>query len=361
MQKEMPTRLKMLKTASVKKYPFKCSDSEPLRSSFAFSSLARRLRVTKFVGTLAAETKNSAMSKRNALLGTASGKLGDTIYYRRKGQQASRTYRASIKKSDAYLSKLNRAKLRNGINYYKSLQTADLSPLIEVSRYGYMNNRIAKESILHDIVIIRQRADEGNAFPFNFVSDILPVNGLQNITLEDDSYSGTYIPSLHTGIRVAGNPAPTTVASLYTYLTQYNSQIRQGDYLALYASTIPEQLQDMNLYAEPMATPIPTYAAVKLDPNDTRTLAVALPGFTIGYYQMQSSVYGLRFFADVQKLYSTTAQTQNMVWQAMAIYRLQSNGRKQVLFRTGRESAALKELLSYNRVNPYRQVAIQSY
>ena len=351
----------MLKTAIVKKYPFKCSGSEPIRSSFALSSLAIRLRVTKFVGTLAAETKNSTMSKRNALLGTASGKLGDTIYYRRKGQQASRTYRASIKKGESFTARQSRALLRNGINYYNSLATMDLSPLIEVSRYGYMNNRIAKENLLRNICIIRTAADEGNAFPFNFVSDILPINSITVPSIENDTYSSYLIPTLRLGLRVTNNTTPTTIGALTQWLQTYNPTIKRGDVLAFYASTYPEQYQDIDQNTMPNFAPIPSYQAITLDPDSTKTLSEALPGFTIASYSVSSGIYALKFYPNIAKLYSTTGTAQCCAVIAFAMYRRERNGRKKVYFRVGRESSALKELLRLNPVNPYRRRAMDSY
>lgn len=351
----------MLKSANVKKYPLKCSHSEPLRSSLASSSLSSRLRFTKFVGTLAAETKNSAMSKRNALLGTASGKLGDTIYYRRKGQQASRTYRASIKKGESYTAKQSRALLRNGINYYNSLATMDLSPLIEVSRYGYINNRIAKENLLRNICIIRTSADEGNAFPFNFVSDILPINSIAVPSVMNDTYSSILIPTLRLGLRVTNNTTPTTIGTLTQWLQTYNPTIKRGDVLAFYASTYPEQFQDIDQSTMPNFAPIPSYREIVLDPESTKTLSEALAGFTIGSYSISSGVYALKFYPDIAKLYSTTGSGQCCAVIAFAMYRRERNGRKKVYFRVGRESSALKELLSLNYVNPYRRKALDSY
>lgn len=301
------------------------------------------------------------MSKRNSVLGTASGKLGDTVYYRRKGQQASRTYRASIAKRDAYANKLNRAKLRNGINFYNSLGGMDISPLISATRFGYLNNKIASESIKRDIVILKSAADAGNAFPFNFVTDILPVNSIGDAAITSETISSRVIAVFHTTLRVASNTTPTTVAQLLAWLQTYNPQIVSGDYLGFFASTYPEQYQDIEQSTMPNFAPIPSARVLRLSAEDTTPLATALAGFTIGSYSLNSGGYALKFYADIETIYSTSGSQQCPSWKAIALFRKQGNGRKEVYFRMAGISAPLAQLLRDQRVNPYRNKAVYSY
>ena len=86
------------------------------------------------------------MTKRNLTLGTASGKLGSTVYYRRRGQQITRVLVSSINDKRT----LNQCYVRGRFANYVALWRM-LRPYVElswrgVSRYGSRENAFYKHN-----------------------------------------------------------------------------------------------------------------------------------------------------------------------------------------------------------------------
>lgn len=80
------------------------------------------------------------MTKRNLTLGTASGKLGSVVYFRRRGQQIARVLVSSINDKKTLPQCLQRARFANYVGAWRMLR-----PYIErswrgVSRYGSREN-----------------------------------------------------------------------------------------------------------------------------------------------------------------------------------------------------------------------------
>lgn len=80
------------------------------------------------------------MTKRNLTLGTASGKLGSTVYYRRRGQQISRVLVSSINDKRTLAQRLQRARFANYVAGWRLVRQYVERSWRGVSRYGSPEN-----------------------------------------------------------------------------------------------------------------------------------------------------------------------------------------------------------------------------
>ena len=176
------------------------------------------------------------MTKRNLTLGTASGKLGSVVYFRRRGQQIARVLVSQVNDKRTIDQCYVRGRFANYVNLWRLLR-----PFVEdswrgVSRYGSPENAFYRHNRGLIPVCSAQMSREGFAFPnFGLVTyGSLPVSLNLEYALYPPAGGGNnQIAAWITNVDVAGNL--TTISDLSSALVSANTGIQQGDILHIIA------------------------------------------------------------------------------------------------------------------------------
>ena len=86
------------------------------------------------------------MTKRNLTLGTASGRLGSVVYFRRRGQQIARVLVSSINDKRTLAQCRQRSRFANYVASWRRLRPYVENSWIGVSRYGSRENAFYKHN-----------------------------------------------------------------------------------------------------------------------------------------------------------------------------------------------------------------------
>ena len=105
------------------------------------------------------------MTKRNLTLGNASGKLGDVVYMRRRGQQVERILVPSPRDPKSQRQGVARAHFANYVNLWRLLSPYMGVTWRGVSRYGTAANAFFKMNVGRIPAISKSMSRDGYAFP----------------------------------------------------------------------------------------------------------------------------------------------------------------------------------------------------
>ena len=176
------------------------------------------------------------MTKRNLTLGTASGKLGSVVYFRRRGQQIARVLVSQVNDKRTIDQCYVRGRFANYVNLWRLLR-----PYIEdswrgVSRYGSPENAFYRHNRGLIPVCSAQMSREGFAFPnFGLVTyGSLPISLNLEYALYPPAGGGDkQVAAWLTNVEAAGSLS--TIADLSSTLISSNIGIQTGDILHVLA------------------------------------------------------------------------------------------------------------------------------
>lgn len=176
------------------------------------------------------------MTKRNLTLGTASGKLGSVVYFRRRGQQIARVLVSQVNDKKTIDQCYVRGRFANYVNLWRLLRPYIADSWSGVSRYGSPENAFYRHNRGLIPVCSAQMSREGYAFPnFGLVTyGSLPVS----LNLDYDLYppaggGNNQIAAWLTNVESAGSLS--TIADLSSALISSNIGIQSGDMLHVLA------------------------------------------------------------------------------------------------------------------------------
>lgn len=117
------------------------------------------------------------MTKRNLTLGTASGRLGAVVYFRRRGQQIARVLVESINDKRSIAQCYVRARFANYVALWRYLRPAIEATWRGVSRYGSTENAFYRHNRRLMPTSSKEMSRRGYAFPCfgDITSGSLPV------------------------------------------------------------------------------------------------------------------------------------------------------------------------------------------
>jgi hypothetical protein len=283
------------------------------------------------------------MSKRNLSMGTASGKLGDIVYYRRRGQQAMRTYRSTIANPQTDLQMDTRVVFRNPQTYYMMMKQTDLDLLGLKSKYGNNYSQFMRVGMRKQVAISKNAAANGYSLPFPIGETILTPSQTCFPYVEETKPSTLYQTRMITGLRLRNSTTPTTIADLASSLMVYNGWLRNGDRIAIWAAAQTEQINAYADYGEDNSTLHLFFDDFELSSDDTTSLANVIPNWKVGYKTQQSSIYNLTFWCQALDTWGKTTANQVAIVLTMVVYRPIRNKKKQILFRYSESNDAQKE------------------
>lgn len=105
------------------------------------------------------------MTKRNLTLGTASGKLGSVVYFRRRGQQIARVLVSSVNDRRSIAQCRQRARFANSVALWRALRPYVGVSWRGVSRYGSPENAFYHHNRGLMPTCSRNMSRAGSAFP----------------------------------------------------------------------------------------------------------------------------------------------------------------------------------------------------
>lgn len=218
------------------------------------------------------------MTKRNLSLGTASGKLGSVVYFRRRGQQIARVLVSQVNDKRTISQCYVRGRFANYVNLWRILR-----PFVEeswrgVSRYGSPENAFYKHNRGLIPICSAQMSREGFAFPnFGLVTyGSLPISlNLEYALLPPVGGGSNKIAAWITNVETAGSL--TTIADLSSALVSANTNMQVGDVLHIIAYMYSFDPVDFALSATLDAPPDVISYSIRLSDTDSRVLSEVMP------------------------------------------------------------------------------------
>lgn len=219
------------------------------------------------------------MTKRNLTLGTASGKLGSVVYFRRRGQQIARVLVSQVNDKKTLNQCYVRGRFANYVNLWRLLRPYVEESWRGVSRYGSPENAFAKHNKGLIPVESAQMAREGYAFPnFGLVTyGSLPTS----LNVVYDTYSPVGSSDFQWAAWLTNTSAsgiPQTIGQLSDILVGNTTGVQEGDIVHILAYTYsfdPEGF--VPSYALKQAPNVLHYA-ITMDKTSRLTLAANAPG-----------------------------------------------------------------------------------
>ena len=217
------------------------------------------------------------MAKHNAVFGTLSGKIGNIVFFRRRGRQVERVLVPSPTDPRTLKQGVVRARFANNKNLWRLLLPYVGVAWRHVSRYGYGGNAFYKHNISNMPTCSLDMSRDGNALP-----NLGPVTygGLQlPYTLSLLSYSSRqYLTNIL--VPRTGNDA---VSSFSAHVLENNVSLLEGDIIHLLGiSCNADAAQLSPSTTNAFATQI-YHTAIKLDKSDYTSMSLLLRNFSLGY------------------------------------------------------------------------------
>lgn len=172
------------------------------------------------------------MTKRNLTLGTASGKLGSVVYFRRRGQQIARVLISSINDPRTLAQCRQRARFANYVTSWRFLRQFVDNSWRGVSRYGSHENAYYKHNRLLMPPITKEMSRQSSALPPLGIitygalnTSFNAYNGYTNWQSEGVGRECQYIRY------TAATSLPTTTGEFIDALLASNMGVMRGDIL----------------------------------------------------------------------------------------------------------------------------------
>ena len=153
------------------------------------------------------------MSKRSLFWGQASGKLGEAVFYRAKGEQRTRTYVAKIANPKTLAQMSNRVAMLNLVSGYRSLSSILGKSFIDKrSNESDYNAFIRNSKNANTAGVTKEMAQLGWCCPYGFAIS------RGKIAFNGELTFGQYEFAKSTALSLAGKQAGTTVNQLNTLI-----------------------------------------------------------------------------------------------------------------------------------------------
>lgn len=176
------------------------------------------------------------MTKRNLTLGTASGKLGSVVYFRRRGQQIARVLVSSVNDRRSVAQCRQRARFANSVSLWRLLRPYVEDAWRGVSRYGSQENAFYHHNRGLMPTCSRGMSRAGYAFPCLGIITYgsLPVN--VPLVARPIRGTGSYTGVLQYSILQQSTLRPlTSVEALFRFLQESSTGIEDSDVIHIVA------------------------------------------------------------------------------------------------------------------------------
>lgn len=213
------------------------------------------------------------MAKHNIVFGTLSGKIGNIVFFRRRGRQVERALVPSPADPRTDKQCVVRAQFANYKNLWRALLPYVGDAWRGVSRYGGAGNAFAHHNARRIPTASLQMSRGGNFFP-NL--GVVTYGGLP-IDIDVCKVPGN-TQSYNTNLMVAGT-IQLSVGTLASSLLSLNDALRQGDVLHFLGVTYSAEGAPLSPSGSNAFVSVISHAAIPLDPSDNRVLSEVAPNF----------------------------------------------------------------------------------
>lgn len=213
------------------------------------------------------------MAKHNIVFGTLSGKIGNIVFFRRRGRQVERALVPSPADPRTDKQCVVRAQFANYKNLWRALLPYVGDAWRGVSRYGGAGNAFAHHNARRMPTASLQMSRGGNFFPN------LGVVTYGGLPIDIDVYKlPANTQAYNTNLMVAGT-VQLSVGTLASSLLGLNTSLRQGDVLHLLGVTYSAEGAPLSPSSSNAFVSVISHAAIPLDPSDNRDLSIVAPNF----------------------------------------------------------------------------------
>lgn len=218
------------------------------------------------------------MTKRNLTLGTASGRLGSVVYFRRRGQQIARVLVSQVNDKKTIDQCYVRGRFANYVNLWRLLRPYVENSWRGVSRYGSPENAFYRHNRGLIPVCSVRMSREGYAFPnFGLVTyGSLPVSLNLVYALYPPAIGGpNQAAAWLTNVESSGSLL--TLADLWGALLSSGAGIQTGDVLHILAYTYSFDAVNFAPSIALAEPPDVIHYSTRIDSSSVGTLANAMP------------------------------------------------------------------------------------
>lgn len=259
------------------------------------------------------------MARRNLSLGTAAGRIGDHVYFRRRGQQIIRVRVPAPLDPRSVMQGVVRARFANSTNLWRVLRPVVGDSWSAARRYGSQGNAWARHNRGQMPTISAAEAKFGSCYPalglvtYGSLVTSLTYKFASEGSLEDETYRsgvtlGYRLPSIE-GVTV-GDFSRSVIAA--------DGFLRDGDELHFCVLTYEMKIPQPSPINSPSLVPSFRENVVVLDSASTASIASVLPLFSLSLVTGDDGYDTATLLTSVAEIDSDVDSSR--VWQAFNVF-----------------------------------------
>lgn len=292
------------------------------------------------------------MARRNLSLGTAAGRIGDHVYFRRRGQQIIRVRVPAPLDPRSVRQGVVRARFANSTNLWRVLRPIVGSSWSAARRFGSQGNAWARHNRGQVPTISAAESKFGSCYPaLGLVTYGSLVTSLTyRFTSEGSLEEDTYRSGVTLGYRLP-TVAGFTIGDLSRSIIAADGFLRDGDELHFCVLTYEMEIPQPSPIGSPYLVPSFRENVLVLDSASTEQVASALPLFSLSIVSDDAGY-------DVATLLTSVADVDSdvdssRVWQAFCVFAVRptnpqySRYSRSSLVMSREQRLAIEPLLSY--------------
>lgn len=234
------------------------------------------------------------MTKRNLTLGTASGRLGSVVYFRRRGQQIARVLVSSVNDKRTIAQCMQRGRFANYVAAWRLISRYVGDSWRGASRYGSPENAFYHHNKSLMPCISKEMSRLGYGWPplgILTYGSLPPFITAKYGQFTRNGSTGTFLSTyLPYGI---ASQAPSTVREFASALVGGGFGLEYGDIVHIMAWTVPIVVDGSLSEGAIEVAPAVFHSAVKLDAADIRPFTLIAPWWDMSLVNVTSGGLGL--------------------------------------------------------------------
>lgn len=275
------------------------------------------------------------MTKRNLTLGTASGKLGSVVYFRRRGQQIARVLVSQVNDKKTIGQCFQRAKFANYVSAWRLVKQYVGSSWLNASRYGTAENAFYHHNRALMPCISKEMSRLGYGWP---PLGIITYGSLPSYI------SAHYGKAMRVGQSVGVNmsylpygkasAAPSTIAEFSSVIVGAGYGLAYGDILHILYWSVPIASFEEPISAGEEVSPKLLHASINLNAADDTLLFDAAPWWNIRLVSPEQGGYALEL--DLASAYDPADPTDGFSYPFFAVWVERPSNKSHARFSRGR-------------------------
>lgn len=240
------------------------------------------------------------MARRNLSLGTAAGKIGDHVYFRRRGQQIIRVRVPAPHDPRSARQGVVRARFANSTNLWRVLSPVVGGSWSAARRYGSQGNAWARHNRGQMPTISAAESKFGSCYPaLGLITYGSLVTTLTYKFAEEGSFEGgTYRSGVTLGYKLP-EVEGFTIGDFSRSVIAADGFLQDGDELHFCVLTYEMAVPEPRPISNPSLVPSFRENVVVLDSTSTELLSSVLPLFSLSLVAGDDGLYSATFLTSV--------------------------------------------------------------